>query len=242
MQRNRIFLSKFDCHCPYWPRWPSKAYVIRRCWANGYYDLTCHPREYRQLSIPNYIGGVAVRFQFVLCCRVAWNDMALCKFLRISLTFFLNQVNSLLKLWAWKSELLQTPLALRLTGFSISSWWWSPVHRSTTSTGVHILVRFILSLVTWHSDSDNLVFACLNAFIIPIVYFFFPETAGRSLEGASISILTLGLVTLTLISSSYQTWMSSSRLLTTKACRQSRYPFARMYLSLAHPKPMKFLG
>ncbi|QRV89527.1 Sugar (and other) transporter [Ceratobasidium sp. AG-Ba] len=26
------------------------------------------------------------------------------------------------------------------------------------------------------------VFACLNAFIIPIVYFFFPETAGKSLE------------------------------------------------------------
>lgn len=27
------------------------------------------------------------------------------------------------------------------------------------------------------------VFAALNAFIIPVVYFFFPETAGRSLEG-----------------------------------------------------------
>lgn len=27
------------------------------------------------------------------------------------------------------------------------------------------------------------VFACLNAFIIPIVYLFFPETAGKSLEG-----------------------------------------------------------
>ena len=26
------------------------------------------------------------------------------------------------------------------------------------------------------------MFAALNAFIIPIVYFFFPETAGRSLE------------------------------------------------------------
>ena len=26
------------------------------------------------------------------------------------------------------------------------------------------------------------VFASLNAFIIPVVYFFFPETAGRSLE------------------------------------------------------------
>lgn len=28
-----------------------------------------------------------------------------------------------------------------------------------------------------------IVFASLNAFIVPVVYFFFPETAGRSLEG-----------------------------------------------------------
>lgn len=27
-----------------------------------------------------------------------------------------------------------------------------------------------------------IVFAALNAFIVPVVYFFFPETAGRSLE------------------------------------------------------------
>lgn len=33
------------------------------------------------------------------------------------------------------------------------------------------------------------MFACLNAFIIPVVYFFFPETAGRSLEGMTISLL-----------------------------------------------------
>lgn len=29
------------------------------------------------------------------------------------------------------------------------------------------------------------MFASLNALIIPVVYFFFPETAGRSLEGTS---------------------------------------------------------
>lgn len=29
------------------------------------------------------------------------------------------------------------------------------------------------------------MFAALNAFIIPVVYLFFPETAGRSLEGTS---------------------------------------------------------
>lgn len=33
------------------------------------------------------------------------------------------------------------------------------------------------------------VFACLNAFIIPIVYFFFPETAGKSLEGEIVTLL-----------------------------------------------------
>ena len=34
------------------------------------------------------------------------------------------------------------------------------------------------------------MFACLNAFIIPIVYFFFPETAVRSLEGMIVSLLS----------------------------------------------------
>ncbi len=32
------------------------------------------------------------------------------------------------------------------------------------------------------------MFAGLNAFIIPIVYLFFPETAGRSLEGLFVSL------------------------------------------------------
>ncbi len=35
-----------------------------------------------------------------------------------------------------------------------------------------------------------LVFASLNAMIVPIVYLFFPETAGRSLEGAHLHNLS----------------------------------------------------
>jgi hypothetical protein len=35
------------------------------------------------------------------------------------------------------------------------------------------------------------VFACLNACIIPIVYLFFPETAGKSLEGEGFASFTM---------------------------------------------------
>lgn len=43
--------------------------------------------------------------------------------------------------------------------------------------------KYFHRLQVTKSPETRLVFACLNAFIIPIVYFFFPETAGRSLEG-----------------------------------------------------------
>jgi hypothetical protein len=38
-----------------------------------------------------------------------------------------------------------------------------------------------LILLKYHAPSD-LVFAVVNAFIVPSIYFFFPETAYRSLE------------------------------------------------------------
>lgn len=47
-----------------------------------------------------------------------------------------------------------------------------------------IPVRFGLGGCSVIHNNFSTVFAALNAFIIPIVYFFFPETAGRSLEGA----------------------------------------------------------
>ena len=42
--------------------------------------------------------------------------------------------------------------------------------------------RQIRILTTLSLTLSYSVFASLNAFIIPVVYFFFPETAGRSLE------------------------------------------------------------
>ncbi|KAH7916337.1 general substrate transporter [Hygrophoropsis aurantiaca] len=55
------------------------------------------------------------------------------------------------------------------------------------STASNWIFNFMVVMVTGPSFSNiswgtYIVFAALNAFIVPIVYFFFPETAGRSLE------------------------------------------------------------
>ncbi|KAF9226436.1 general substrate transporter [Gyrodon lividus] len=55
------------------------------------------------------------------------------------------------------------------------------------STASNWIFNFMVVMVTGPSFNDiswgtYIVFAALNAFIVPIVYFFFPETAGRSLE------------------------------------------------------------
>lgn len=75
------------------------------------------------------------------------------------------------------------------------------------------------------------VFAALNAFIIPIVYFFFPETAGRSLEGNSVSdvIFVVG-------STLFQIWTSSLHWLTMKVSRRSRSLYGRMFLLQGHQR------
>ncbi|THH12256.1 hypothetical protein EW145_g156 [Phellinidium pouzarii] len=55
------------------------------------------------------------------------------------------------------------------------------------STASNWIFNFVVVMVTGPSFQNiswgtYIVFASLNAFIIPVVYFFFPETAGRSLE------------------------------------------------------------
>ena len=39
-----------------------------------------------------------------------------------------------------------------------------------------------MSLLSQRTDISHTNFACSNAFIVPVVYFFYPETAYRSLE------------------------------------------------------------
>jgi len=55
------------------------------------------------------------------------------------------------------------------------------------STASNWVFNFMVVMVTGPSFNNiswrtYIVFAALNAFIIPVVYWFFPETAGRSLE------------------------------------------------------------
>ncbi|KAH7887856.1 general substrate transporter [Phlebopus sp. FC_14] len=58
---------------------------------------------------------------------------------------------------------------------------------NAVSTASNWTFNFVVVMITGPSFNNiswktYIVFAALNAFIVPVVYFFFPETAGRSLE------------------------------------------------------------
>ncbi|PCH41296.1 sugar transporter [Wolfiporia cocos MD-104 SS10] len=74
--------------------------------------------------------------------------------------------------WLYPAEIVGLRIRAPANAFSTASNW---------------VFNFMVVMVTGPSFSNigwktYVVFAALNAFIIPIVYFFFPETAGRSLE------------------------------------------------------------
>jgi hypothetical protein len=53
-----------------------------------------------------------------------------------------------------------------------------------------MLVGPAFNNISWRT---YIVFAVLNAAIVPVVYFFFPETGGRSLEGRFYIVFCPGL-------------------------------------------------
>ncbi|KAG1814728.1 general substrate transporter [Suillus subaureus] len=74
--------------------------------------------------------------------------------------------------WLYPAEIVGLEIRAPANALSTSSNW---------------IFNFVVVMVTGPSFNDiswgtYIVFAALNAFIIPVVYFFFPETAGRSLE------------------------------------------------------------
>lgn len=74
--------------------------------------------------------------------------------------------------WLYPAEITGLRIRAPANAFSTASNW---------------IFNFMVVMVTGPSFNNiswgtYIVFAALNAFIIPIVYFFFPETAGRSLE------------------------------------------------------------
>ncbi|KAI1850923.1 hypothetical protein JX265_007248 [Neoarthrinium moseri] len=74
--------------------------------------------------------------------------------------------------WLYPAEI--TPLAIRAPANAIS-------------TTANWIFNFMVVMVTPVAFANiqwktYVVFACINAFMVPCVYFFFPETAGRSLE------------------------------------------------------------
>lgn len=74
--------------------------------------------------------------------------------------------------WLYPAEIVGLRIRAPANAFSTASNW---------------IFNFMVVMVTGPSFNNinwgtYIVFAALNAFIIPVVYFFFPETAGRSLE------------------------------------------------------------
>lgn len=74
--------------------------------------------------------------------------------------------------WLYPAEIVGLRIRAPANAFSTASNW---------------IFNFVVVMVTGPSFNSigwrtYVVFAALNAFLIPIVYFFFPETAGRSLE------------------------------------------------------------
>ncbi|KAH9938532.1 general substrate transporter [Fomitopsis serialis] len=74
--------------------------------------------------------------------------------------------------WLYPAEIVGLRIRAPANAFSTASNW---------------IFNFVVVMVTGPAFNNigwktYVVFAALNAFIIPIVYFFFPETAGRSLE------------------------------------------------------------
>ncbi|KAI0736145.1 general substrate transporter [Fomitopsis betulina] len=74
--------------------------------------------------------------------------------------------------WLYPAEIVGLRIRAPANAFSTASNW---------------IFNFVVVMITGPAFNNigwktYVVFASLNAFIIPIVYFFFPETAGRSLE------------------------------------------------------------
>ncbi|KAH9928050.1 general substrate transporter [Amylocystis lapponica] len=74
--------------------------------------------------------------------------------------------------WLYPAEIVGLQIRAPANAFSTASNW---------------IFNFMVVMVTGPAFNNiswrtYIVFASLNAFIVPVVYFFFPETAGRSLE------------------------------------------------------------
>ncbi|KAI0832570.1 general substrate transporter [Trametes gibbosa] len=81
--------------------------------------------------------------------------------------------------WLYPAEIVGLRIRAPANAFSTASNW---------------TFNFMVVMVTGPSFNNikwgtYIVFAALNAFIIPVVYFFFPETAGRSLEDADMDVV-----------------------------------------------------
>ncbi|KZT03479.1 general substrate transporter [Laetiporus sulphureus 93-53] len=98
-----------------------------------------------------------------------------CRVVSVVLLFVFNTffaVGLLGTSWLYCAEVVSLRIRAPANAFSTASVW-------TFNFVVVMIASPSFNNIGWRT---YLVFAVLNAFIIPVIYFFFPETAGRSLE------------------------------------------------------------
>ncbi|QRW03739.1 Sugar (and other) transporter [Ceratobasidium sp. AG-Ba] len=126
-------------------------------------------------SEANAVWGDWTMFTMVLLAVLGSIDKSSTNIVSAVLLFVFNSffaVGWLGMTWLYPAEI--TPLRIRQPANALS-------------TASNWAFNFMVVMVTGPAFQNigyhtYTVFACLNAFIIPIVYFFFPETAGKSLE------------------------------------------------------------
>ncbi|CAE6529504.1 unnamed protein product [Rhizoctonia solani] len=120
-------------------------------------------------------GAIGQTITMVLLAVLGSIDRASTNILSAVLLFVFNSffaVGWLGMTWLYPAEI--TPLRIRQPANALS-------------TASNWAFNFMVVMVTGPSFQSigyhtYTVFACLNAFIIPVVYFYFPETSGKSLE------------------------------------------------------------
>ena len=134
----------------------------------------------------NRLRRPPLRVQFILCRRVAWHDVALCttsgsyNYEGADQCFHITACRNCWFTHSGTGERSQYSFKLDFQLYGGDG------HRTLFQRHkLEDIYRYVHSYTSLNDvlSMATVVFAALNAFIIPVVYFFFPETAGRSLEG-----------------------------------------------------------
>ncbi|KZT12841.1 general substrate transporter [Laetiporus sulphureus 93-53] len=120
-------------------------------------------------------GAIGQTITMILLAVLGSISTSGCQVASIVLLFVFNSffaIGWLGMTWLYPAEIVGLRIRAPANAFSTASNW-------IFNFVVVMIVGPSFSNISWRT---YIVFASLNAFIIPVVYFFFPETTGRSLE------------------------------------------------------------